>query len=286
MLIVSPLAQVVMLLLVVGVLATGLLLVRKGLWEARELSLSVGELELRDWPEALRGWRLLHVSDVHFTAGANLTDRVLSLAEAARPDCIIVTGDLLAPVNRGRREAKEFLWRLAGRWPVYLAPGNEDHVKKRPQPYEEWPETGAVVLMNRAVPVVHNGARCWIAGVDDPHTRLDDLEAAFAGIPEGEPVVLLAHSPAIIKRPGIERAAVIFSGHTHGGQICLPNGYAPYIHTPLPHRFASGVHQLRGNSTLLVVSRGAGTTRLPLRLWCPPELTLWTIVPSREGAKF
>jgi len=140
------------------------------------------------------------------------------------------------------------------------------------------------MLVNRAVSVSERGGRFWIAGVDDSHTERDNLAAALKEVPQGEPVLLLAHSPAIIKRRGAERASVIFSGHTHGGQICLPGGRPLYIHTPLPLRYGSGLHRLGNGRTLLIVSRGVGQTRLPLRLWCPPEMTLWR-VEGIAGAK-
>jgi predicted MPP superfamily phosphohydrolase len=162
---------------------------------------------------------------------------------------------------------------MAARWPVFLVPGNEDRGRFSPQPVDEWPATGAVVLLNRAV----KEKGCWLAGVDDPHRGRDDLARALEDIPEGEAVILLAHSPEIIKRSGIERACVIFCGHTHGGQMCLPGGKPLYIRTPLPLQYGSGEHWVGTGNTKLVVSRGAGTTRLPLRLWCPPEVTLWIL---------
>jgi hypothetical protein len=142
--------------------------------------------------------------------------------------------------------------------------------------FAAWRATGARVLINQAQPLP--GLPAWIAGVDDPHRRRDDLTATLAGVPPGAFLVLLAHSPDIILRPPAARAGVIFCGHTHGGQVCLPGGWPPYRHARVPRRFASGLHRLQAG--VLVVSRGVGVTRLPLRLFCPPQATLWRLVSA------
>jgi len=253
------------------------ILIRKGMREAGELKLSCKELKLACWPTEAEGCRMLHLSDLHLKANSKLPERILKLTEEARPDYVVITGDLLPRGNKGQKEAWEFLRQMAARRPIFLVPGNEDRGSFLPQPVDEWPATGATVLLNRAVNLGKYGKRCWLAGVDDPHRGRDDLTRALEGIPEGEAVILLAHSPEIIKRSGIERACVIFCGHTHGGQMCLPGGKPLHIHTPLPLRYGRGEHWVGTGNTKLVVSRGAGTTRLPLRLWCPPEVTLWIL---------
>jgi hypothetical protein len=166
---------------------------------------------------------------------------------------------------------------LAAQWPTYLVLGNEDFYEGQPQPEAVWQETGVILLVNQAVSVARSGKGFWIVGVDDPHEGEPDLAEALQDVPAGEPALLLAHSPIIIRQPGVERFYIIFAGHTHGGQICLPGGNALHIHTRLPLRFAQGLHKLPNSNTLLVVSRGVGVTRLALRLNCPPEITLWTV---------
>ncbi len=261
-----------------ALLAVGLgLLFRWGVVQARRLSLSRGELKLPGWPKEAGGLRVLHLTDLHFRPHSDLGDRVLHLAAQAQPDLVLITGDLLFPGEQGQAEALEFLREIASGRPTFLVPGNKDYLKGKRPPCEQWATTGAEVLCNRAVSLHHKEQRFWIAGVEDPHSGRDDLAAALDQIPPGEPIILLAHSPEIVLRDGMERAAIIFAGHTHGGQICLPGGKALYTHTTAPRRYASGVHAVGDGKTWLVVSRGVGVTRLPLRLWCPPEMTVWTL---------
>jgi len=271
-------------IIIIFLLVTLLYLIRKGRREAAQFTLTRKELLLSPCPEALAGLRILHLSDLHFRSGSQLASRLMPLIEAAQPELIFLTGDLLMRGGRGNglKEAEDFLRALVGRGPTYLVLGNEDFHKGEPHPGEQWRAIGTNLLINQSLPYQRARGRLWITGVDDPHEGHPDLAGAAQDLPPGEPALLLAHSPVIIRQPGIERFSVIFAGHTHGGQICLPGGKALHIHTRLPLRYSQGLHRLEGKDNFLIVSRGAGVTRVGLRLNCPPELTLWTI--SRETA--
>jgi hypothetical protein len=67
------------------------------------------------------------------------------------------------------------------------------------------------------------------------------------------------------------KADVVFTGHTHGGQVCLPGGWPPITHDLLTRRFSSGLHRFEGNFWLSV-SRGCGFSKYPIRLFCPAEV--------------
>jgi uncharacterized protein len=278
------------------------ILVWRGAIEAKELKLDEGELQLAGWPAEANGWRLLHLSDMHFRHGEDQGARVLKLAEQAQPDCVIITGDSLSSRGEGQVETLAFLREAAKRWPTFVVTGNKDYLiewpgqtkaqanairsYKRGQPHpaeqnrliEEWPATGVHLLRNTSESfTLPGGQPLWIVGVEDPNSRFDALTRAMASVPEQGTAILLAHSPEIIHNKAISRFSAIFSGHTHGGQICLPGGRAMYTHTDLPARLASGVHTVGDGKTLLVVSRGIGATRLRIRLACPAQMTVYTI---------
>jgi predicted MPP superfamily phosphohydrolase len=195
-----------------------------------------------------------------------------------------VTGDLLTQGRRGASEAIGFLKGLAALGPTYVVPGNKDYRESaaaNPRETEhsavdDWAATGVTLLRNAAVAVDIGGSRVCVAGVDDSYSKRQDLRAALAGIPAKEPILLLSHTPEVIRHPAINRVIAIFSGHTHGGQICLRGGRALFTNTRLPKRLASGVHDV--SDTRLVVSRGAGATRIRIRVNCPPEMTVWRLV--------
>jgi hypothetical protein len=141
---------------------------------------------------------------------------------------------------------------------------------------------GFTPLVNQAVRVDAGGADFWVAGVDDLTEGRPDLAAALAGVPEGAPVLLLAHNPDIWLDPLVERAGLVLSGHTHGGQVRLPwVGAAHTQGTHLSRRRPAGWFQ-RGR-THMFVSRGLGES-IPLRFGVRPQIALIHWVPDARHA--
>jgi hypothetical protein len=137
-------------------------------------------------------------------------------------------------------------------------------------------------LVNEAVRVQAGGADFWIAGVDDLTEGQPDLAAALAGVPEGSLLLLLAHNPDVWLDPLVERADLVLSGHTHGGQVRLPGlGAAHTQGTHLSRRRPAGWFQ-RGRSRMFV-SRGLGES-IPLRFGVRPQIALIRWVPNADHA--
>jgi hypothetical protein len=277
-----------------------------GFLEARRLRLGEAKLLAPGLPAQLEGLRILHLSDLHLSREDGLVERIAGLAGQARADVVFITGDIVHR-RRGMKGASELLNHLSSLAPVFVAPGNSDNlVKKKAGAY---PASAAVWLVNEARPLgrfseawaleesspecagrSNTHDLCWIAGANDAFGGKDDLPTTLRSVPEGAFLILLSHSPDIILRDGARRANIIFAGHTHGGQVRFPIVGPVITHTDVPRSFSSGVHYLGGSAcgegsrTVLVVSRGAGTTRLPIRLLCPPEMTVWTLTnPSRRS---
>lgn len=135
-------------------------------------------------------------------------------------------------------------------------------------------------LANRAVAIDHGGGRFWLVGLDSQEGRkhlrrpgFHDPDAAFAGVPEGAPAILMAHEPDYFAA-GDGRAFLQISGHTHGGQGNLL-GWRPMTPSRYGSRYAYG--HVREGGRHLIVSGGIGYSGLPLRLFQPPEITLVTL---------
>lgn len=225
-------------------------------------------------PRRSNGFRILHLADLHLPRRTTRGAELLRLAEQVAPDLVCLGGDY-AYTALSLDQVERFFAQLAERWPAVGIYGNADY---RPDidaaARARWSQY-LPFLENAALCLERGGAQLWVAGVGDPHKGQDSLPMAMTMAPEGAPVILLAHSPEVIMRPLDPRIRLILCGHTHGGQICLPDGRALYSNTPLPLRFASGRHQLDG--AVLYVSRGIGSTRIPLRYGCPPEATVLTL---------
>jgi hypothetical protein len=297
--------------LVLCVGLVGVVVFAWGFLDARRLRLTEAQLRVPGLPPHLEGMRVLHLSDVHLSRDDGLVERVIGLAARASPDVVFITGDIVHR-RSGMQGARRLLTRLSSSAPIFVAPGNTDNSIKRKT--GSYPASPAAWLVNEALPfgVIPSGPRpeevtcgravsltlaanpgkhegpptepdgsspsgdqCWIAGVNDPHSKKDDLPRALKDVPDGAFVVLLAHSPDIILREGARRANLIFAGHTHGGQVRFPLIGPIFTHTAVARRFSGGVQSVCGST--LIVSRGVGATRLPIRLLCPPEMAVWTL---------
>jgi predicted MPP superfamily phosphohydrolase len=258
-----------------AVLACASLVWIAGVRGARDLRPRERILEVPGLPAQLDGVRVMHLSDLHLRPRSEFPDRLLQAARHYRPDFVIITGDLVWG-DAGLAVAEGFLRTLASEFPVWVVEGNADHWADRTGELRaRWRQTGAHFLNNTSAPLAEGTPPAWIAGVDDPYRRRDDLDAADREVPADAWVLLLAHSPDILERPPSRRAGLVFAGHTHGGQVCIPGLGPVFTHIRLGRRFVEGVHRV--DDTIVAISRGAGVTRLPIRLWCPPELTTWRL---------
>lgn len=141
-----------------------------------------------------------------------------------------------------------------------------------PAVHEALRAQGIEPLVNRAVNIAGNGSNLWLAGVDDLTQGRPDLASALAPVPQGAPLVLLAHNPDIWLDDDAGRADLILSGHTHGGQLRLPLLGAWYRQgTHLSRRQAAGWFE--GDGRRMFVSRGLGES-FPFRMGAPPQAAL------------
>ena len=153
--------------------------------------------------------------------------------------------------------------------PTFGILGNHDTAAMLPA--LEW--SGVRMLMNEAEAICRGSDRLWLAGVDDPHFyRMDDLNTALEGVPQHDAVVLLSHSADGHVRAEHSGVDLLLCGHTHGGQICLPGSVPITLESALPRRMGAGPWQY--NNMTSYTSVGAGSSVVPVRLNCPPEITL------------
>ena len=106
-----------------------------------------------------------------------------------------------------------------------------------------------------------------------------DVAAALKDIPENAAVVLLSHNPDLAEEQADERVGLILSGHTHGGQIYLPGMGTTWLPSNYGEKYRCGLVQ--GPASQVFISRGLGESGIPLRLNCPPEINLLTLIPAK-----
>jgi predicted MPP superfamily phosphohydrolase len=141
-------------------------------------------------------------------------------------------------------------------------------------------EMGIKVLLNESVTIERGKDRIHLAGIDDAHFyRVDNIEKAAADIPHDEFSILVSHTPEIYRQAAHADFNLLLSGHTHGGQICLPGGIPITLDSVLPRSMGSGAwkyHDMIGYTSV-----GAGVSVVPVRFNCPPEITLHRLHVAR-----
>jgi predicted MPP superfamily phosphohydrolase len=216
--------------------------------------------------------RIIQISDVHLRSAGWRERRVARLARQASPDLIALTGDLVS-VPDGVAAACRWAGGLVSVAPVYAVPGNYAYHVGGDEYLSRLDAAGIVVLRNRAVRLTVRGSRFWLLGVDDPSTTRSRLEDAVADVTDAAPKVLLAHFPTIVEQASYYGIELVLAGHTHGGQVRIPTlGAAFPFRSPLLEKYQKGLYQVNG--TTMYVSSGIGTTGLPVRFLCPPEVVL------------
>ena len=252
-------------------------------------------------PRGHRPLRILHVSDLHMTPGQRKKQRWVRELDALEPDLVVNTGD-----NLGHRDAVPSVLRALG--PLLSRPGvfvfgTNDYFgpkplnpfvyvlgRKRKPSAEKLPwqgmraafvEHGWRDATHRRLEFEIDGFRLAISGVDDPHHAYDDYDA-IAGPPntDADLAIGLSHSPEphILDRFANDGYDLVMSGHTHGGQVCLPGQRALVTNCGIDRARASGLSRWT-ERMWLHVSNGLGTSPYaPARLFCPPSATLVEVV--------
>src|SRR5262245_64053829 len=121
--------------------------------------------------------------------------------------------------------------------PVYEGVGNNDSIRMVPQ----LEEMGIRILFNECEPISRGDEAIYLAGIDDAHYyRVDNIEKAAAEIPEHAFSILLSHTPEVYRQAAHAGFDLFLSGHTHGGQICLPGSIPITLSSVLPRHMGSG----------------------------------------------
>lgn len=244
-------------------------------WRARRnadnVTLKRNDIACRNLPPAFEGFTILQISDLHVELSADAMERVFDIVKSLHADICVLTGDYRGKTYGPFEQAMKYVARMRSQIsaPVYAVLGNHDSIQMVPA----LEEMDIRVLLNECEAITREDQRIHLAGIDDAHFyRADDIETSALDIPQGEFSILLSHTPEVYRQAAKAGFDLMFSGHTHGGQLCLPGGIAVKLEAVIPRKFGAGgwVHQ----DLIGYTSVGAGTSILPVRLNCPPEVTL------------
>jgi uncharacterized protein len=239
-------------------------------------------MEIAQWPREFDGLRIAVLADIH--AGSAFIDErklrtIVERTNQLQPEMIVILGDFIAGRGRDSKtiEPQVFgpiLRDLRAPLGVYSVLGNHDWWYGGLRVRQGLEENGIKVLDNEVLNVQARGGSLWLVGLADLWTRTQLVEETVAKVPDGAPLIALAHNPDIFPHLP-SRVPLLLAAHTHGGQVRFPF-FGSVIHpSDYGQRYAAG--HIVENGHHLFVTTGIGTSILPVRFNVPPEIVLLTI---------
>ena len=172
-------------------------------------------------PKAFDGFKILHLSDLHVEMSEAAMMRLAAILPNIEYDLCVLTGDYRAQTFGAYEPALAGMAQLCSalKGPIYGVLGNHDTIQMVPG----LEDMGIQMLLNENQSIERHDQHIYLAGIDDAHFyRVDNIEKAATGIPFGDFSILLSHTPEVYQQASYADFGLLLSGHTHGGQICLP----------------------------------------------------------------
>ena len=253
------------------------------LMEPGRVKVEAVHLRLRRLARAFHGIRIAQLSDIHMGGwmDAERLQHIANMVLAQKPDLLFLTGDFLIGHNFGKKHQQyiddltAILSPLAELIPSFAILGNHDYWTDVKAVREMFKASGIINLTNTVYTLSRDQEYLHLCGVDDVwegNVRLDDV---LHQLSDDGAAILLAHEPDFADQSAVTgRFDLQVSGHSHGGQVVFPF-VGPPILPYLGQKYPSGLYDVLG--MYQYTNRGVGTGRLPVRLNCPPEITLFTL---------
>jgi predicted MPP superfamily phosphohydrolase len=232
-------------------------------------------LSIDNLPAAFRGWKVVQFSDVHFGFHYGLREfgKVVNIINDLNPDVLLFTGDLVQRGNAHPERMIPLLQKLQARGGKWAVTGNHDYPTKT-KVVNALQSSEFQVLENKHGIIPFNGQFLYIAGLDEVLYGNPNLAMALKGLSVDDCVLLLVHEPDVADSIAKYPVSAQFSGHSHGGQVRIPF-YGPVFTPELAQKYVDGLYYVGERKMPLYVNRGVGTSSLPIRFSCRPEITVF-----------
>jgi predicted MPP superfamily phosphohydrolase len=213
--------------------------------------------------------KIAHLTDLHTAGLGRLESKMIAILDQEKPDLIVLTGDQIS--SRGDYDGcRDVLKQMHAPLGVWVVPGNHDNWHRIQKQREFYESCGAHFLKNANGKVRDD---LWVIGLDDAMTGFPDLQTALLGVPDDVCKIVLFHSPAYFDQAS-GKCDYVFAGHTHGGQVRFPF-MKPFWLPASCGNYIEGWYG--GEGSRMYVNRGIGTSILPLRFNCRPEIAIITL---------
>jgi predicted MPP superfamily phosphohydrolase len=253
--------------------ATGALLADSLWYEPQALKIERNKLQAVSQGGTVR---IVQISDLHLSEFNSYFEEVTRQVAELKPDLILLTGDYLEE-ERNIWGVRDFLSQLKATHGVFAIQGNWEYWSRLEGENlrRHFASVGVKLLINERADLDINGHALSIFGLDYPSSK-DHLEQLQKEVDPQRFNLLLSHVPAFAHEQLNKDINLILSGHTHGGQVRLP--YLPPFYLPrYAGRFVAGFYHVSQHRIPLYVSRGVGTSVLPIRFLCRPEIGLFEL---------
>lgn len=235
----------------------------------------------------MNGFTIALLSDFHYDPYFSIHPlrAAIPIVKSLHPDLVALTGDFVTVPFFGN-EAKgawaaepcaDLLRDLAAPHGVWAVLGNHDCNTDPKRVARALQAVGIPILENQSVAIERDGGRFWLAGVNDALSRAADIPKTLKNVPANEAVVVLVHEPDFADEVCRFPVDLQLSGHSHGGQVRIP--FCPPLYLPtMAKKYVLGTYQV--GRLPLYTNAGLGTVGVAVRLNCPPEITLITLLSS------
>lgn len=216
--------------------------------------------------------KIAHLSDLHTHGLGKLEQKMLAILEQEKPDLIVLTGDLISDGNDFQR-CFEVLKQLYAPMGVWVVLGNHENWASKRMievygSFKDYYEAAGVTLLLNSNRKLREDI--WLVGLDDAMAGSPDVARGFAGVPVNAYKIALYHSPAAFDEVA-GKCDLALAGHSHGGQVRLPFMKPLWLPDKCGH-YDEGWFERNGSK--MYVSRGLGTSLLPIRFNCRPEISI------------
>lgn len=230
-------------------------------------------------PDSFDGFKIVQISDLHDAEFGEDNIRLANKVRKIAPDIIVLTGDFVDSFRPDVDQSVSFASQAVQIAPTYYVPGNHEARLNDPSLYEKLTEAGVTVLFNKSVPLVRGNEQIQLIGLMDISFKeaKDTVKALSALMPKDDSyTVLLSHRPEPFEKYVQCKPDLVLCGHVHGGQARLPfiggiygsnQGFFP--------EYDAGVYT--SGRTNMIISRGLGNSRFPIRFNNRPEIVVVTL---------
>ena len=268
--------------LILKIFLKGIGLFEQGFNNALSVKLRNREFKVAGLPKELEGLRILFMSDLHFEESQELVDVIVDTINQSKVDLCLFGGDFqrerskfLDPAIQGMKRIVDAVEAPLG---LYAVLGNHDTIELVP----ELERIGVRVLMNESMKLERKSSPFYVVGVDDPfYFKFDDIEKAFENVPNNSFKIFLSHTPDLYESASGKDVNFYLCGHTHHGQIHFPFIGPLLLHSLSPKEMGMGEWQFENMTGF--TGPGVGTSGVPVRFRCPPEITLMQLKLSQNG---